>query len=401
MRPLSILLLVLLLTSCSAPPPPSVSRSVWGDVRTLAQAESAAAPVLAIHPTDVQLAAAWIGADSSGVHHDALALVGDIQSPIVVLPLPPAAPYDLQLVPAALGGHHRLWLDVDANAQAQLYSAVIDSTLNVYRTLTLSEAGALCYDVLPQRDGGLWVFWYGGQANYQGMYAAQLDATGLVLRRLRLLTGGGCPYVATSALGDALLWQDARGALYGASVRAGQLREPLRLTAEPLPLTDGQRVVSAFAAHDGERLYLLWNVRDLGGNAQTWLAHGQLSADTWQPATPLRYSAAPDTAFITSYNGGTATQASATHTGDAVGLAAPLRGATGRLPLAVYTPSAGAVGVLYLDGGAVVGYQAVSTVAPLLDAPRLYTDRSRHLYLTWSEPTPQGGTATLQLATTR
>jgi hypothetical protein len=78
--------------------------------------------------------------------------------------------------------------------------------------------------------------------------------------------------------------------------------------------------------------------------------------------------------------------------------ASPLRGITTLLPLAVWVD--GALGVLYLDAGEVVGYQRVVDVPGLLAPPALRLDRDRHLYLAWTEPLPVGAAA-LRMTTTR
>ncbi|MBL8121051.1 MAG: hypothetical protein JNJ78_26350, partial [Anaerolineae bacterium] len=61
----------------------------------------------------------------------------------------------------------------------------------------------------------------------------------------------------------------------------------------------------------------------------------------------------------------------------------------------------GSLGVLYWQAGTIRGYQAVVTPAPkLLAAAEVLSDRDRHLYLIWSEPTP-AGYANLNMTTTR
>jgi hypothetical protein len=56
--------------------------------------------------------------------------------------------------------------------------------------------------------------------------------------------------------------------------------------------------------------------------------------------------------------------------------------------------------MLYFQGGEVIGYQSIAPTTGLIGQPSLLTDRDRHLYLAWSEPTPNGY-ADLKLAMTR
>ncbi|MEO1441730.1 MAG: hypothetical protein AAFV33_15130, partial [Chloroflexota bacterium] len=78
---------------------------------------------------------------------------------------------------------------------------------------------------------------------------------------------------------------------------------------------------------------------------------------------------------------------------------APLRGVTGVLPVAAEV-NGDRLSILYLQGGAVVGYQEVLPTRPLLGSPELQLDTDRHLYLAWSEPTDVGA-ARMKLTSTR
>jgi hypothetical protein len=68
------------------------------------------------------------------------------------------------------------------------------------------------------------------------------------------------------------------------------------------------------------------------------------------------------------------------------------------LPVTAYQD--GNLKVAYLRDGLIAGYQTITGADIPLDAPAVFTDQNRHLYLVWAEPNPSGY-ADLKLTTTR
>ncbi|MEO0561504.1 MAG: hypothetical protein AAF125_05300 [Chloroflexota bacterium] len=372
--------------------------SLWGAVWTVAEAPLVNAP--AIHATHEQVMLGWVGSDVAGVHHDVVALGETGRSERTVLPLPPRAPRDSALYPAAGARRHLLWLDIaDGDGRtAQLYSAVIEDTLEVFRgPLPVGEDGALCYDALPTLDGGLWALWNDGDATNPTLHSGFIDPTGLVLRTQPLVNTTGCPVVIAGLEDDYVLWA-ADNRLRLATFLNGRLVGVRAITSTPV-LSSGDRVRAITAGADETTLHVFWNVSGADGRSTVWTAGGAGTASAWTEPRPLSLTAGDTPAVAeTTYNTGSADSATLGD-GIAVRWAAPLRGPTNVMPVAVVTDD-GVLGVLYYAEGDAVAYQRLMTVGTLLAPPALRTDRDRHLYLAWSEVTP-GGPARLRLTSTK
>lgn len=389
-------MILLWLVACTPQPAPPLT-STWGAVVTVGTAEQTRAPAMAAVKDRVTLA--WIGASEAGVHQDIAAVQGGSQSAVITLPLPPTFPRDSRLFPAAGERNvHLLWLDVDSAGNPQLYSAVVDETLTLFRgALPVSVAGGRCFDGFSQPDRALWAVWYGGSDAAPALYSAYIDPTGLILRRQYMRLGGGCPVAVATFSGRYLLWMRGDD-LYAAPFRNGAISEP-RIVGEMPALFDGDRLRSLRGGSDGTRLYAFWNITRANGDHETWLASGTPDTITWDK--PRRLVIAPDanTPFETTFNTGKTAAASGAVGGINAAWASPLRTVNDPLAVAVQVDNV-ALGVVYLRGGDAVGWQRVVSTNPLLGAPELQTDVNRHLYLAWSEPLDTG-VARMQVTSTR
>jgi hypothetical protein len=103
-----------------------------------------------------------------------------------------------------------------------------------------------------------------------------------------------------------------------------------------------------------------------------------------------------EAAFDTGFNGGTAKLVLPGTSW--LSWAAPMAGQFDTLPVAAYQD--GNLKVAYLRDGLIAGYQTITGADIPLDAPAVFTDQNRHLYLVWAEPNPSGY-ADLKLTTTR
>jgi hypothetical protein len=361
----------------------------------LAEAEHIDAPTLSVQ--NGQITAAWVGADDSGVHHDTRAYADGQLSPTVVLPLPPIFPHSSRLV--AAGGrdsNHLLWLDLDRQGVSQLYSALIDGNFGVYRgPLAVSTTGAVCFDLLPQADGTVWVIWRGGDGQNPTVHTALLEQTGLRLQAQQVMTTRGCPQLVSTYNGDYAVWEHNDSLLVGRFL-SGRIANIEAVGALPPTDTDTLRR-PLLVGSDGEQLYAFWNITRADGSDQTWYTSGQADAP-WSAPAPLAFATDENNSIDTTLNSGNVSAATSgtTHTAT---WAAPARQLLPILPVAVQV-NGGTLGVLYFDAGAIVGYQRVIDVPTLLGVPALVVDSDRHLTLAWSEPLPFGASA-LNFTTTR
>ncbi|MEO1444010.1 MAG: hypothetical protein AAFV33_26665, partial [Chloroflexota bacterium] len=246
---------LVLLAGCAAQPPPPPPPSVWGDVIVAGTTEQINAPGMVAATERTTLT--WIGADSAGIHHDAIAIQNGSITPVITLPLPPISPRNSRLFPAAsVRNGHLLWLDVDGNGVSQLFSGVVDETLGVFRgPLDVTEGGALCFDGFQRQDGGVDVLW----ADADNMlHSATIDPSGRVLRVRELLADAGCPAVTRTFDAPYVLWQHDETLLVGRFVGAGLLDVTAAVQAPVVQNAD--RVRELRAGSDGTTLYAFWNI---------------------------------------------------------------------------------------------------------------------------------------------
>jgi hypothetical protein len=393
---LVLMLVAVLLAACApAAVTPAPSASVWGAVLEAAQAEQTNAPALAV--TNERATLAWVAADADGVHQDARALVDGRLSPTVILPLPPVAPRNSTLAPSTGDALHLLWLDLDPNNTAQLYSALIEDSLGVFRgPQQVSELGGRCYATAPGPDGALRVVWQDGSLLQPTLHSATIEQTGLIIAQQPLIRTDGCPAAAATLDATYALWVDNGQLVVAELVMSGLLGD--RVVADMPSITVGDRLRALQAGSDGERLYVFWNITRADGSQETWYTTGMPDDETWPEPRRVRFDVDETTSFDTTLNTGTTFAAGPSDNGLAAAWAAPLRGVTTVLPVATWAE--GALGVLYFDDGEVVGYQRVVEVSSLLGPPTLHLDQDRHLYLGWAEPQTVGAAA-LRLTTTR
>ncbi len=392
------LLLTVTLAACITQPVPPAPPSVWGDVVTVGTVQQTSAPGLVALPQRVTLS--WVGATGAGVHHDVVTLLGNRVTPVVTLPLPPTAPRHSRLLPIDdSNNHHLLWLDLDDTGRPQLFGAVIDETLGVFRgPVAVSERGARCYDAFTSANGSLRVMWLTDDPAEPDLTDVEIDNTGLVLRRVVMnANSAGCPVAVPTLDERYLLWETAND-LHLARYTSGYLTDEMIVSQRPT-LFDGDRLRSLRGGSDGDYVYAFWNITRAGGVDETWYTRGRPDDPNW-PA-PIRLTALPSEteSFVTTFNTGQTAAASEGVGGAVLAWAAPLRSVTDVLPVAVEI-NGGALGVVYLQGGAVVGVQQVIATRPLLGAPELQTDQNRHLYLAWTEPSDLGA-AQLRVTATR
>ena len=398
-------LLVLLLTGCAAaasdnsPAPPSA----WGPVVTLAQAAQMDAPALWLDGATVR--AAWTGHDD---HPHALMWTGipaespDPSPTAERLTLPVTFPHDWAALPAASQHTHLLWLDADpadASGTRRLWLAVVTPDLLVERgPLALSDGAVGHYTASAAADQSVWVVWSSGPLAEPDLHARSIDRAGRPRLPQRIVQGGDWPALVRVDDAPVLLYQrlpDRR--LTVAHLSEDGLSDARAVAPWPR-LETGDRLAAFSAGADRTHLVALWVIARASGTVETWWSSAPLNAESWPDPAPLTVAVQPGTSFETGFNGGAANIAS--DGGESVRWSSPLPAVYDRLLIAAEVGDA--LGVLYLEGGAVRAFQPVIDLpAPgLIGAPAIRADRDRHLTLAWSQPDATDR-ASLNLTTTR
>jgi hypothetical protein len=318
-----------------------------------------------------------------------------------MVPLALDRPLDQHVAPGFIGRLNFFWLGETEDtfqAETRLYLAAITPELTLDHGPTpLSDRHTLRYDLLPNGDGSLWLVWSGGLLAEPGLYSQFVDALGRPQFPLSLVPDGDWPLlIRTNDSIMHLFWirSSARQVLRARFVD-GQA-QGIHAVTDTLRLERGDRLTGFSAGVDNTYGYLFWNVTRASGIAETWFSPGLLDANSWSQPQRLGLDTASTEPFQTGFNAGAVQLARAG--AEWTAWARPLSGQFSLLPVAVQHPDG--LALVYFQGGAVVGYQTITPVSALLAPPSLATDRDRHLYLAWSEPTPFGY-AELKLTTTR
>lgn len=390
-----VIFLVLCLAACT-PSAMQTPRSTWGAIITLGQAEQGDAPDF--WPNAAGLTATWIDADERGVHHDGRALTPAGLSEQVTMPLPPVHPFGQQLYPASGDNLHLLWLDDNGAGETRLYGAVITSALEVVRGPTLlSEQATRRFTAIPNGDGTLWVISAGGLLSEPGLFARYVDEEGRprLEETYQIVMDADWPMVIQGEIPRLFWLRPSDGQVWASPLQDGQPTAPTPMV-ETVILNPGDHLTGFSGGQDMTHTYLFWNIARADGQHETWFSAGR-AGESWSRPARLGIDTTLTTDFATGFNTGTAQAAQA---GEAVlSWAAPLNGQFEALPLAGVVDK-NQLAMVYLRGGAVVGWQPLTSIRFLIGAPLLHTDRDRHLYLSWAEPTP-AGTADLRVTSTR
>jgi hypothetical protein len=383
---------LVLLAACTNAP----SQSAWGEIHSIAQAEQSAAPALWLSET--MLHAVWIGADERGVHQNARTL-GQVNSDVITLPLPPVHPHSQTLLPAAAGNAHLLWLDADESGETRLYSALVNTSMAILRGPTvISTAATYRYIALPQPNGGLTVIWSGGHAAEPALYAQTVDFESRPNNPRRLISDADYPMLLRGEDGTyRLLWLAPRTQrIFEATLLAnGALLPPTAILTQ-VRIGNGDWLMNMGAQQDATHTYIFWNILRADGAHETWYARGADSGGAWSQPAPLLIDLTSNAPYESGYNGGgaQAAQAGATpiiHT-------STLAEASERLVIAAQIN--GGLHLVYFESGDIRGQQRVVADAPILAPPLLMADANRDFILAWAQPN-LGEPASLLYTSTR
>jgi len=394
--------LCLLMTACGSDSTAVIEqRSAWGKIITIAQAEQSHAPALGL-ATD-NIITAWVGADETGIFQYARRFTVSTAEQIQPLPIPPVYPYAQSLLPAFENGYvHLVWLDArydDIAGGTRLWTVVLSPELIPTRgAVQVSDVPTLRYTLLTQEDGGFQAIYSGGLPSEPSLYAQAIDPLGRPRPVKTLVSDADWPCVVRINDGSALLFwlRYSDGQVFRAQL-VDETLEAVTSLGLSLRLMPGDLLTGFNAGLDTTHAYLLWNVQRLGGANEVWMAVSPLAVDDWTEPQRLGISTPTDDTFTTGFNGGAAQ--TVTSGDQMLRWAAPLAGQGDSLVLAAQIGDK--LSLVYLRGGEIVAVQEVVTLAQdLIGFPALYTDRDRHFYLAWSQPT-DAGTADLNLTTTK
>lgn len=395
-----------LLACGGSTPTASVSplNAYWGERLTVAETEQSHAPaILAFN--DGRVLCSWVETqpDGVGMAHRVLTWKGKVSSSLPTLTLAATFLQSPVFVPALGDRAHLFWLDFDTDQPSdatRLWVTTLTPELRTERgTIRLTEAQTRHYTTAPAGNGAVWVVWSGGLPAAPSLSLRYLDGLGRPRPEQSLVSGGDWP---------ALIWAENTLYLFWLGVEDGEvyrgvLQDGVLVDIVPLGVSmrlGSTDLLSGFTVGtDGTYFYLFWNITQVGeGMAQAWWTSGDLASG--QMALPERAGVSLlDVPFETGFNGGSGQRAIM---GDSwLSWAMPLKQPASPLP--VVTQFSGQLGIVYFQDGEITGAQPVAGLEHpgLIGAPALMTDRSRHLYVAWSQPMVADGFAALMLISTR
>lgn len=333
---------VLLCAACA--PPPTTPETLF-----IAHALQTGAPAVATSGAGV--AFAWAGFDAVNVHQDARLLRSGTLSEAVVLPLPPAHPFDQRLIAGADGRLHLFWLDAAQDGQGnRLYSAILGPDLGVQRgPIALSNEPTYRYSAIADGQGGALAVWSAGAAAEPTLTAGRVDLLGRPLPPELLTVRGQFPALTSSGASGVHLFWLAEGQLWRMALGDSPGGAAVAVSAS-VGLWPGDALDSLWAAPCGEMLCAGWNITRADGSAESWLSAGRAAADQWPPPRRIEGLAwlTPGTASAAGEAGLTA----AAQTPEGLSLVRILNGTAGNPELAVRgVEIRGALALLQTPGG--------------------------------------------------
>ncbi|MFC1959550.1 hypothetical protein ACFLYO_02460 [Chloroflexota bacterium] len=315
-----------------------------------------------------------------------------------IITLPPVRqPWQPVLIPGTAGEWHLLWFDLDRYDEPRLYAALLQADGTLLRgPITVTPEPASAAAIAPGDHGTVIIIWADTNA-VPTLYGQRLDTQGrpnsgppaIVAHNaenpmLNRLTDGtwvlgwlafpdspGQPSHSrtptVSYAGGSLPWEQLLLTTTLGSVTLPPLTEYIEHTALGVDQTNGYFFISTRSAETGQAQSSVLTF-PLAESNPTISTIENLSL----PATP------PDTpaSVATGFNTGLALPANNPPL-FAVGWPIPLYGQTSVLPVAFNMTGQLVIG--YLSAGEITGYQPLVTTNPILGAPGLWADRSRHL----------------------
>ncbi len=400
---ITLYILGFLLTACmpnstlSITPTP-VPRTAWGDIVTIGQASYAPAPNIIVDNGDVIMA--WVGEDDERVFQAFKGWRNDALDTIAIPVLESFSPFEQKIFPADQDGLHLLWLDTDFDTEKiKLFSAYLDNTLTtIIAPDSISDQQVTHYTAIDDVQGALWVVWSGGLLAEPSLNVMRIDGLGRPMFPERLRLDGDYPVFARTHDNQIYLFWTSRvnQQVMRAEFIDGELHNIIAVSRLPDRATS-DRLAEFSVSFDRTHTYLFWNITREDGHAETYISTAPIDSDEVTTPQPMTMSVDASNTIQTGFNSGivsTAVSAGST----VLSWVNPLNESADILPVAVQNGES--IGVVYMQGGAIIGYQSLAETGHLLGSPQIATDRDRHLYVTWSQPTAYG-VADLNFTTTR
>lgn len=397
-------LMIGLLVACTpaATPEPSPTptdtprTSTWGTIEQVAQAEQGAGPVL--FALDDNLFFAWTGAEENEARLYGWRPGGTAH----ILALKAYYPFDVSLFDA---GRSRLmlWLDrAETSPDLNLLTGIVSvDAVAEFGPYPVSNLPTRRYSAVQLPGGLVRVVFSSGMGLQSSLYLNHVDRGARAQSPQGLRPNADYPALVLDSGGTVhLYWlenegQDVYSARFDESSTPPTLIAINHLTSTPISV--GDAIADFNVAFDETHAYLFWTVQHMDGRQEVRIASGAIGATSYPPPRPFGILPSSDTAIQTTFNSGYVYTASETNA-VAVSWANPLTGQHSILPVAVNQGTQ--LGVAYFRDGTLMGYQDVVESGALIGIPAIATERNRHLYLTWAEPTLEGY-ANLYLTTTR
>jgi hypothetical protein len=395
---LGIFLTACLPTSTLSITPTPIPSTAWGDIYTIGQAPYAPAPNIIVDKDDVVMS--WVGEDDERVLQAFKTWQDGQLSEIAIPVLKSLAPFEQGMYRANQDGWHLLWLDMDSTTEKiQLFSAYLDSTLTtIIAPDSISGQQVTRYTAINDIQGALWVVWSGGLIAEPSLNVLRVDGLGRPMFPEKLTLDGDYPTFAKTLDNQTYLFWISRvnQRVMRAEFIDGTIHNIRAISQLPERATS-DRLAEFSVMFDRTHQYLFWNITREDGRAETYTSASPIHSEEISIPQAMMISIDNSNTIQTGFNSGiVSTAVSAGNT--LLSWARPLNESVDVLPIAVQNGDS--IGVVYMQGGAIIGYQSLTETGRLLGSPQITTDRERHLYVTWSQTTPYG-VADLNFTTTR
>ena len=378
------LLLICLLAACqTAAPVQQVAESRWGPVREVAEAARRSAP--AIWRNDGgQSFMAWSGTDE--IEARLYALPADAEAP-VILALGVSAPFDESLYPAAADRYHLLWLQPAPGRSAlKLYAATISPQgVAELGPNAVSDEATYRYSASTDEGGTLWIAWSEGAAMTPGLRLRGIDPGGRLRFSEDFNEAGDHPAWLMMPDGQLWLYWLRDGLIIRAMLQISTEGRAdlvgMQSTGRAPSLNTGEGLRRFVVAQDETHIYGFWQIVDAAHQPRSLWTSADLSAGRWPDPAPLGLSVDENSLFEAGYNTGSVQAARSGPQALGWFALAPVQRRI--LPIAISLGPE--LGLAFLRGGEIVGYQALIETGPLLDAPALAIDAAQDISLAWAE----------------
>lgn len=369
------LCLGLMLVACQ----PEQSPAIWSPVTTMGTSAHFEPP--AVVADGAQTLFAWSGADAEA----ARLYAATFRKAATILALPTTQAFHHSAYPALQENAHILWMDTLLDEGPRLRAGTFSPDLvAVTGPITLSREDTFSYAATTLANSAIQVVWTEGFVSEPVLYTNTIDGQGRPAFSEKVAENVSHPALVTDAGGNVWLYWLWQGEMLQGRLVGAVIENPTVIAAD-VPLARGDYVDAFYTAMDETHVYVIWQISRGDGTWETWWASGDKASQIWSQPQRLAYTTDTESTFQTGFNSGVVAVASdsdPTRSLTFVSLARPLPGQHRSVPLA--TAGHGRIGIVYLQGGHVVGSQSLAAGNPLR-APSIAIDRALYLTLAWAD----------------